>query len=33
MNQKGIGVALIGNMENHPPLPARKKLLLSLCGS
>lgn len=30
MNQKGIGVALIGNMENHPPLPAQEKAAVEL---
>lgn len=30
MNQKGIGVALIGNMENHPPLPAQEKAVVEL---
>ena len=30
MNQKGIGVALIGNMENHPPLPAQEKAAVKL---
>lgn len=29
MNTKGIGVALIGNLENHPPLPEQ---VTSLCG-
>lgn len=30
MNQKGIGVAVLGNLENHPPLPAQEKALLQL---
>lgn len=30
MNQQGIGVALIGNMENHPPLPGQEKVALEL---
>lgn len=30
MNQKGIGVAVIGNLENHPPLPVQEKALVQL---
>jgi len=30
MNRKGIGVALLGNMENHPPLTAQERALLQL---
>lgn len=30
MNTKGIGVALIGNLENHPPLPEQVTSLCSL---
>jgi len=35
MNTKGIGVALLGNLENHPPLPEQLAslygLLVGLC--
>ncbi len=30
MNTKGIGIALLGNLNNHPPLAAQEKTLLNL---
>jgi N-acetylmuramoyl-L-alanine amidase len=32
MNQKGIGIAVLGNLENHPPLPAQEIVLKQLVG-
>lgn len=33
MNYKGIGVALIGNLDNHPPLPLQEGALENLVRS
>jgi N-acetylmuramoyl-L-alanine amidase len=30
MNSRGIGVAVLGNLENHPPLPPQSSSLLEL---